>query len=171
MLMQELLSRTLERLEATTPADRYGDGEYGTQYLNGDIWWLTMLDDMRQSLFGHMLILDEQYLDKLIRRDGLSAGKMLASFFDSSKRPPSKLDYAPRYLDDLGLCLRMAPAGYARAIVSPPVAISPSYGVSFHYEAKSFVASSKVVEAAALAAALEARQHFGSLQGPPWQLP
>jgi len=68
-----------KKLQAIKSSDRL---------LDGDIWWTFLSADMRSSFDR------TGYVQQVIEREG-SAGKGLASFFDSTRRPPSLLDHAP----------------------------------------------------------------------------
>jgi hypothetical protein len=70
--------------------------------LDGDIWWIVALnDDLRDSFapsWSHILT--------VMQREG-SPGNGLSKFFDSSARPPSKLDYAPKYTSSVDDALHL----------------------------------------------------------------
>lgn len=82
--MNEIFQETVTKLEGLTGADRH---------LDGDIWWSLMSEEARAAFDP------TGYVRDVIRREG-SAGKGLASFFDSTRRPPSLLDHAPAFTRD-----------------------------------------------------------------------
>lgn len=88
--------------------------EAGSRELDGDVWWMCMPRE-------HRKIFDSAgYIQETIDRPedvGIGGGdgwpgKGLAKFYDSSRTPPSPLDYAPALTTNLTEALRYIPKGW-----------------------------------------------------------
>ncbi len=80
-------------------AKRLDEATESSRVLDGDVWWILSLNDAGREDFG-----SHGYVLTVMEREG-SPGEGLAMFFDSSKRPPSKLDYAPNYTSSVDAAL------------------------------------------------------------------
>jgi hypothetical protein len=100
-----------------------------SRLLDGDIWWIVSCsDDVRDSF-------DPGYgswggnIRRVMEREG-SPGAGLNQFYDSSRRPPSRLDYAPQYTSSVSEVLWLLEQKGApdlwKTIVPEAVKIAPS---------------------------------------------